>query len=80
MIPPHWRKIPNTDDEGGDQGRHSDGSQYSQKRGLVRDVKVEGSLGCNDNEMLEFRILKVGNKRNSKKLGTLEEKTMKASA
>lgn len=50
------------------------------KKGLVRDVKTEGSLGCNDNEMLEFRILKAGNKGNSKQLGTLEEKTMKESA
>ena len=27
------------------------------KEGLVEDVKVEGSLGCSDHEMVEFRIL-----------------------
>lgn len=43
-------------------------------------MKVEGSLGCNDNEMLEFRILKAGNNRNGRQLVTPEEKTMKVSA
>ncbi|GAB0208892.1 hypothetical protein GRJ2_003354900 [Grus japonensis] len=28
------------------------------KEGLVGDVKVEGSLGCRDHEMVEFRILR----------------------
>jgi len=27
------------------------------KEGLVEDVKVRGSLGCSDHEMVEFRIL-----------------------
>ena len=27
------------------------------KEGLVEDVKVGGSLGCSDHEMVEFRIL-----------------------
>lgn len=43
-------------------------------------MKAEGSLGCNDNEMLEFRILKAGNKRNSKRPETSKEKTTKVSA
>ena len=29
----------------------------SNRNGLLRDVKVEGSLGCSDHEMVEFKIL-----------------------
>ncbi|PKU45845.1 solute carrier family 25 member 40- hypothetical protein [Limosa lapponica baueri] len=32
------------------------------KEGLVGDVKVKGSLGCNDQEMEEFKILRAGSK------------------
>ncbi|PKU46983.1 glycerol kinase [Limosa lapponica baueri] len=34
--------------------------------GLTGDVKVKGSLGCNDHEILEFRILKKGKMVKSK--------------
>jgi len=30
------------------------------KKGLVENVKVGGRLGCSDNEMVEFRILRGG--------------------
>jgi len=32
----------------------------------VEDVRVRGSLGCSDHEMMEFRILREGNKANSR--------------
>jgi len=32
------------------------------KEGLVEDVKVGGSLGCSDHEMVEFRILRGGSR------------------
>ena len=32
------------------------------KEGLVGDVKVKGSLGCSDHEMVEFRILRGGSR------------------
>ncbi|GAB0209103.1 mitochondrial enolase superfamily member 1 [Grus japonensis] len=39
--------------------------------GLVGDVKVKGSLGCSDHEMVEFRILREGSGTKSK-LTTLD--------
>ena len=36
------------------------------KEGLVGDVKVKGSLGCSDHEMVEFRILRAGRRLKSK--------------
>ena len=36
------------------------------KEGLVGDVKVEGSLGCSDHEVVEFRILRGGSRAKSK--------------
>ena len=35
------------------------------KEEWVMDVKVRGSFGCSDHEMIEFRILKEGNKAKS---------------
>lgn len=35
------------------------------KQGLVGDRKVGGSLGCNDNEIVEFRLLSGGSTINS---------------
>lgn len=32
------------------------------KEELVGDVKVGGSLGCSDHEVVEFKILRVGKK------------------
>ena len=32
----------------------------------MEDVKVRGSLGCSDHEMVDFRILREGNKANSR--------------
>ena len=32
------------------------------KEGLVEDVKVGGRLGCSDQEMVEFRILRGGSR------------------
>ena len=29
------------------------------KKGLVSNVKLKGSLGCSDHEMVEFKILRV---------------------
>lgn len=34
------------------------------KEEAVEDVKVRGSLGCSDNEVVEFRILREENKAN----------------
>ncbi|GAB0208424.1 mitochondrial enolase superfamily member 1 [Grus japonensis] len=36
------------------------------KEGLVGDVKLKGSLGCNDHEMVEFRILRAARRAHSK--------------
>ena len=36
------------------------------KEGLVRIVKVKGSLGCSDHEIMEFRILREGNQAKSR--------------
>ncbi|GAB0210231.1 hypothetical protein GRJ2_003488900 [Grus japonensis] len=41
------------------------------KEGLVGDVKLKGSLGCSDHEMVEFRILRAA-KRAHSKLTTLD--------
>ncbi|GAB0206448.1 hypothetical protein GRJ2_003110400 [Grus japonensis] len=41
------------------------------KEGLVGDVKLKGSLGCSDHEMVEFRILRAARRARSK-LTTLE--------
>ncbi|GAB0208438.1 hypothetical protein GRJ2_003309500 [Grus japonensis] len=36
------------------------------KEGLVGDVKLKGSLGCNDHKMVEFRILRAARRARSK--------------
>ncbi|GAB0176508.1 hypothetical protein GRJ2_000116000 [Grus japonensis] len=41
------------------------------KEGLVGDVKLKGSLGCSDHEMVEFRILRAARRAHSK-LTTLD--------
>ncbi|GAB0193476.1 hypothetical protein GRJ2_001812900 [Grus japonensis] len=41
------------------------------KEGLVGDVKLKGSLGCSDHEMVEFRILRAMRRARSK-LATLD--------
>ncbi|GAB0208721.1 hypothetical protein GRJ2_003337800 [Grus japonensis] len=41
------------------------------KEGLVGDVKLKGSLGCSDHEMVEFRILRTARRAHSK-LTTLD--------
>ncbi|GAB0209762.1 hypothetical protein GRJ2_003441900 [Grus japonensis] len=41
------------------------------KEGLVGDVKLKGSLGCSDHEMVEFRILRAARRTHSK-LTTLD--------
>ncbi|GAB0176518.1 mitochondrial enolase superfamily member 1 [Grus japonensis] len=41
------------------------------KEGLVGDVKLKGSLGCSDHEMVEFRILRAARREHSK-LTTLD--------
>ncbi|GAB0208696.1 mitochondrial enolase superfamily member 1 [Grus japonensis] len=41
------------------------------KEGLVGDVKLKGSLGCSDHEMVEFRILRTARRAHSK-LATLD--------
>ncbi|GAB0203802.1 hypothetical protein GRJ2_002845800 [Grus japonensis] len=41
------------------------------KEGLVGDVKLKGSLGCNDHEMVEFKILRAA-RRAHRKLTTLD--------
>ncbi|GAB0203792.1 mitochondrial enolase superfamily member 1 [Grus japonensis] len=41
------------------------------KEGLVGDVKLKGSLGCSDHEMVEFRILRAA-RRVHRKLTTLD--------
>ncbi|GAB0210007.1 hypothetical protein GRJ2_003466500 [Grus japonensis] len=41
------------------------------KEGLVGDVKLKGSLGCSDHEMVEFRILRAA-RRAHRKLTTLD--------
>ncbi|GAB0209035.1 mitochondrial enolase superfamily member 1 [Grus japonensis] len=41
------------------------------KGGLVGDVKLKGSLGCSDHEMVEFRILRAARRAHSK-LTTLD--------
>ncbi|GAB0208629.1 hypothetical protein GRJ2_003328600 [Grus japonensis] len=41
------------------------------KEGLVGDVKLKGSLGCSDHEMVEFRILRAVRRAHSK-LATLD--------
>ena len=41
------------------------------KEGLVKEVKVEGSLGCSDHEMVEFKILSGRSKARSR-IATLD--------
>ncbi|GAB0185492.1 hypothetical protein GRJ2_001014500 [Grus japonensis] len=41
------------------------------KEGLVGDVKLKGSLGCSDHEMVEFKILRAARRAHSK-LTTLD--------
>ena len=41
------------------------------KEGLVGDVKLKGSLGCSDHEMVEFKILRAARRTHSK-LTTLD--------
>ncbi|GAB0184915.1 triadin [Grus japonensis] len=41
------------------------------KEGLVGDIKLKGSLGCSDHEMVEFRILRAARRAHSK-LTTLD--------
>ncbi|GAB0190684.1 hypothetical protein GRJ2_001533700 [Grus japonensis] len=41
------------------------------KEGLVEDVKLKGSLGCSDHEMVEFKILRAARRAHSK-LTTLD--------
>jgi len=36
------------------------------KEGLLGNVKLEGSLGCSDHEMAEFRILRAARRVHSK--------------
>ncbi|GAB0182749.1 hypothetical protein GRJ2_000740200 [Grus japonensis] len=36
------------------------------KEGLVGDVKIKGSLGCSDHEMVEFKILRAARRAHSK--------------
>ncbi|GAB0176630.1 nucleoside diphosphate kinase 6 [Grus japonensis] len=36
------------------------------KEGLVGDVKLKGSLGCSDHEMVEFKILRAARRVHSK--------------
>ena len=41
------------------------------KEGLVGNVKLKGSLGCSDHEMVEFKILRTARRAHSK-LATLD--------
>ena len=41
------------------------------KEGLVEDVRVGGSLGCSDHEMVEFRLLR-GRSRATSRITTLD--------
>jgi len=41
------------------------------KEGLVRNVKLKGSLGCSDHEMVEFKILRAAGRAHNK-LTTLD--------
>jgi len=41
-----------TGDSGDDEGTQSPGPELPNKKGLVRDAKVEGSLSCSDQEMV----------------------------
>ncbi|GAB0184462.1 hypothetical protein GRJ2_000911500 [Grus japonensis] len=43
------------------------------KEGLVGDVKLKGSLGCSDHEMVEFKILRAARRVHSK-LTTLDSR------
>ncbi|KAK4826285.1 hypothetical protein QYF61_007132 [Mycteria americana] len=43
----------------------------TKNEGLIENVKVKGSLGCSDHEMVEFRIL-MGGRRLKSKLTTLD--------
>lgn len=36
------------------------------KQGLLRNVKSKGSFGCNDHNMVEFKILRADRRMNSK--------------
>ena len=36
------------------------------KKGLIRDVKVRGSLDCSDHEMVELRVMRAGRKAQSR--------------
>jgi len=36
------------------------------KEGVVGNVKLKGSLGCSDHEMVEFRILRAAGRAHSK--------------
>ena len=44
---------------------------FTNKEGLVRNVKLKGSLGRSDHEMVEFKILRAMRKAHSK-LATLD--------
>jgi len=35
------------------------------KEGLIGDVKIKGSLGCSDHEIVEFRIPRAGRRASS---------------
>lgn len=39
---------------------------HTKKEGFVGDAKVEDSLGCNDHEVVDFRILRGESSANSK--------------
>ena len=43
----------------------------SNKEGLVGNVKLEGSLGCSDHEMVQFRMLSAARREHSR-LTTLD--------
>jgi len=36
------------------------------KEGLVGNVKIKGSLGCSDNEVVEFKILRAARRTHTK--------------
>ena len=46
---------------------------FTNKEGLVGNVKLKGSFGCSDHEMVEFKILRAARKAHSK-LTTLDSR------
>ena len=44
---------------------------FTNKEGLVGNVKLQGSLGCSDHEMVEFKFLRA-ERRVHNKLSTLD--------